>query len=274
MTKYNGQEIENEDWPGVVMISTKKYSVSLMVILAALFFVGEAFAGHIVGNVMSREGKPVIEGTVLFYSDALGPPPDINKYMRTPENIAQTDRHGNFKAELPEGKYYIGAMKHLSGKWGGPPREGDTFFISREADNSLRPYEVQKDKPLDIGSITEPEPVEKVEGIGEVTAVEGVIYDMHGNPFEDVVVFAYIGSIYEKGLTYVSDYTLADGRYVLRVAEGGKYSVMVMGKFGSLFPGAEMIITDDGKNVSGNISVSTGEVNNNVDMKIIILVEK
>ncbi len=248
--------------------------ICMMIVLAGLVLGGEAVAGQITGNLMNKAGEAVTEGTVLFFSDALGPPPDTNKYMRTPENITQTDNQGNFKALIPEGKYYIGVMKHLSGKWGGPPREGDTFFISREADNSLRLYEVPKDKPLDIGSITELETVEDAEDIGDVTAIEGIIYDMHGNPLEDVIVFAYIGSIEEQGLTFVSDYTLADGRYLLRVAEGGKYKFMIMGKFGSLFPVTGMTITDDGKDVSGKVLVNNGEVNDNVDLKILISVEK
>ncbi len=245
----------------------KYYLICIMVLPTVIIMAGEALGGHIAGSVMSRDGAPVAEGVVLFFSDALGPAPDVNKFMRTPESIAHTDRHGNFKMELSEGKYYVGAMKSLSGKWGGPPREGDMFFISRDADNSPKLYEVHKDRPLDIGSMMEPEPVE-VRSAEGITAVEGVVYGMNGNPLEDVVVFAYTGSVLDQGLAFVSGYTLSDGAYVLRIAEGGKYNLNVMGAFGSVFPGTGMTITDDGSEVSESISVDTGAVNSNVDIVI------
>lgn len=233
---------------------------------SAVVAAGKIETGRISGTVTVEGTGPVADGMVLFFSKAAGPPPDINKYMRTPEHVADTDSKGEFSTVLPAGTYYIGVTKRRTDKWGGPPREEDVFFISMD-EGGARAYVVSKDGHTDAGTISEikQEEAAAVEGI---TAIEGTMYDMNGNRLEDMVVFGYAESTMDKGPSFVSGYTGEDGGYVLRVHKGGTYYFMVMGKFGSLFPGAGMTVLEQGKEVSSGITVGTGEIMKGVDIKV------
>ena len=60
----------------------------------------EVKTGQISGKMMTENGAPLSYGTVLFFSEAIGPPPLVNRYMRAPENITDTDGRGKFSAVL------------------------------------------------------------------------------------------------------------------------------------------------------------------------------
>ena len=232
-----------------------------------VLYTDEAETCQVSGVMMMKDGSPVADGTVLFFSEAAGPPPRENRYMRTPENIAATDSRGEFSVELPEGKYYIGGMKYMTAKWGGPPREGDMFFISRDESDSPKIYVIKENGHIDIGPVSEAATYKRITAEKDITAIEGTVHDEYGNPVEDVVVFAYWTPAMD-GLAFVSDYTVGDGRYIIRVHKGGKYYLMIMGKFGSVFPTSGMTVSDDGKQVPPGINVNTVEMNSEVDITI------
>ncbi len=236
-------------------------------LLTIVLYAGGAETCQVSGMMKMQDGSPVADGTVLFFSEKTGPPPHENKYMRTPENIAGTDSTGNFSAEFPVGKYYIGVMKYMTEKWGGPPREGDLFYISRDETGGPKIYVIEVDSHIDIGPVPESATYGRITAEKDITAIEGTVHDKYGNPVEDAVVFAHWTPAMD-GLAFVSDYTAGDGRYIIRVHKGGKYYLMAMGKFGSAVPMSGMTLSDDGKQVPAGINVNTGEMNSEVDIVI------
>lgn len=238
--------------------------------LTIVLYAEKAETCQVSGMMMLKDGTPVAAGTVLFFNEAAGPPPGKNRYMRTPENIAATDSKGGFSTELPVGKYYIGGMKYMTDKWGGPPREGDMFFISRDENGSPKIYVIEENGPINIVPVSEAATYERITAEKDITAIEGTVHDESGNPVEDVVVFAHWTPEMD-GLAFVSDYTAGDGRYMVRVHKGGNYYLMIMGEFGSAFAASGMIISDNGKEADGSIIVETGKINKQVDIKVMIL---
>ena len=233
----------------------------------------EVTTDSISGKILIRDGSMLAEGVVLFFNDMIGPPPDPDKYMRVPVNIANTDDDGRFTAKLPEGKYYIGVLKHIMGIMGAPPHEGDIFFISRDETGSPKAFSVEKGKHIEVNLLSEAIPYIPYEGgtSGEgITAIEGSIYDMSGNPVEYAVVFAHMTSINDGGLSFISDWTDKNGRYLLRVHQGGVYYLRVEGLHGRALNKSGVVIGDKDIDVSGGIKVETGEIERGIDIKVII----
>ncbi len=273
-------------------LKVKQFNV-LLVILVILFFAVSVGAekvrtGRITGKMMVSGKGPMADGTALFFSDAIGPPPLENRYMRTADHVSGTDDKGVFSAVLPEGEYYIGGMKRVTGKWSGPPRQGDIFFISKDESGMPNTYIVSAGQDTNTGAFSGAVPYEERnygkdilsdDGIPDmsdessldqgITAVEGSIHDKDGKPLVDAVVFAYLNPMYE-GLAFVSAYTGTDGRYLLRVHEGSKYYLMISGGFGSLFPEAGMAIVDNGKKAVDGLNLMTGEVRKKVNIIITV----
>jgi hypothetical protein len=224
--------------------------------------------GRVSGKIMLKDSGPVADGMVLFFSYSIGPPPLEDKYMRAPEIIAGTNSSGLFSAVLPAGKYYIGCKKHRKEEWNGPPREGDLFFVKKDEEDIPELFIVKEGDHLNIDITAEDKPYKWPHVRKEITGIEGRIHDQHGNPVEDVVVFGYLNPEMGEGLSFVSDYTGIDGRYLLRVHKGGKFYLMVMGKFGSMSMGPEMMINQGEEADEKGVSVTTGNIVSNVDIEV------
>jgi hypothetical protein len=69
---------------------------------------------------------------VYFFNEKAGPPPSATRYWRVPGEAFGTDGNGRFVAEIPEGRYYMGAIRKNSGEPVGPPGNGDPFFVSQD----------------------------------------------------------------------------------------------------------------------------------------------
>lgn len=250
----------------------KKITVILVLLTifaaAGVFAADEVTTGRITGKILIKDEGPMAEGTVMFFSYATGPPPLVKRYMRTPEHITDTDNAGKFSVLLPEGKYYIGGTKRSTDRWGGPPREGDFFFISRDENSNPALYVVKEGENTDAGLLTEETTDWRTIAKEGITAIEGSVLDMSGNPLEDTVVFAYAASKVFESLGFVSDYTGPDGKYLLRVHEGGTYHLMLMGAFGSVFPASGMTVSVDGKESETGVIVVTGEIKKKVDIRL------
>ncbi len=248
--------------------------IIIVLVLLIGFTTAEVFSddkvgtGRVSGEIIIEGIGPMANGTVLFFNDAKGPVPSEKMYMRTPEIIADTDSSGWFSITLPEGKYYIGSKKHFMKKWNGPPREGDLFFISKDETDIPKSYAVTRGSQISIKIVSENKLYTKPVASEGITAIEGIVSDIDGNPVEDVVVFAYLTSAMGDELAFVSDYTENDGRYMLRVHEGGKYYLMVMGEFGTVTQTSGMIISSDSEEIAEGINVTTGKIKDKVDIKV------
>ena len=120
--------------------------------------------GTISGQFLTTGGDPLGGGMVYFFKVAVSPPPSYEKYWRVPDFMKPLDSEGKFTVILPEGDYYMGAIKRLSGKAVGPPREGDYFFISAGDNDMPLAYSVKSTAPVDLGKIAKASPFKRSAG--------------------------------------------------------------------------------------------------------------
>ena len=106
----------------------------LLVVLADPLHAEEIKTGLISGQMMIRDGGPMSKGMVVFFRAEEGPVPNPNRYLRIPDEVADIDEEGKFRIALPEGRYFRGAIKRMSGELIGPPQDGDYSFISQNSE--------------------------------------------------------------------------------------------------------------------------------------------
>jgi len=199
---------------------------------------GAVKKGTLSGQVVLDGGGPVRDGMVFFFNASEGPAPSSTHYWRVPSEAFRIDTNGRFTAELMEGSYYMGAMRKASGGLFGPPADGDLFFISQDEQGKPRLHTVKKQETRDLG-ILGATPFRRSQLAKEgTTSVEGTVKDASGRPVEGVLVFAFVTQSMVGRPFFVSDKTDAEGRYLMRVNEGGKYFLRVRDNYGGGPPAA------------------------------------
>ncbi|CAG0976075.1 hypothetical protein GEOBC_01544 [Geobacteraceae bacterium] len=242
-------------------------SISLGAVLAA----AEEPRGTLTGRLLMKGGKPMAGGTVFLFAAEAGPPPAPERYWRVPDEVMTLDSAGRFTMELVPGSYHVGGVKREKEQEIGPPRAGDHFLTSRDEKGEPRPFTVRGGETTDIGSLGEAVPFDpaltrKREG---TTGIEGTILDAAGKPVAGALVFAYPNPDMSGKPLFVSDRTGADGRYLLRVSEGGRYFLKVRDVYGGGPPvqGAVMGAYGDGNPLP--LAVKTGVVTPGGDIRVI-----
>jgi len=227
--------------------------------------------GTVKGQVMIKDGGPLAFGQIMFYDVLSGPPPLPHKYERTPDISKAIDADGKFTVELPEGKYYIGAVRRISGERFGPPQEGDYIYRSLDDNGKPKEYPVQAGKVLDIGTVKEAVPL-KAEDISHrsiTTAIEGHIIDMDGKPVEGAVVVAFVKPTIGGKPLFVSDKSGQDGKYVLRVTEG-TYYLRARNSFAAGPPEPGHIVGYYGEGTPAPVTVEHCQVIKGIDFRVIL----
>jgi hypothetical protein len=210
-----------------------------MVLLTLLLCVGiirfsEASpAGTISGRVMIDEDIPMGNGQVFIFNDETGAPPSFDRYWRVPDEIVTIDARGGFKATLPDGSYYLGAIKRRSYEEIGPLQEGD-LFLPFYANGAPIKYTIVNGSRIDLGVISGAAPFRRsILKTGEgITAIEGVVADEQGKPIENVLVTAFANQSLSGRPLFISEKTGKDGRYLLRVYKGGSYYLKIRNSYG------------------------------------------
>ncbi len=246
-------------------------TVCLLLIGTASAFAQEAGKGKITGKLMTQDGRPMSGGSVFFFNDATGPPPSQEKYWRVPDAVAPIDEEGGFSMELPPGKYYLGAMKRISAEKNiGPPGEGDFFLKGHGSKGTPKTYIVKKGETTDIKVLAEAVPFKRaVVKYGDgITSIEGIVRDPDGKPVEGAAVFAYKKSAARGKPLFASDKTGKDGKYILRVDQGGKYYLRVRDIFGGGPPVGGAIVGKYWQERPVEASTKTGEATRGVDINI------
>jgi hypothetical protein len=268
------------------------------VIVFFLFTIGVVSAaelqkGRISGKLMIKDGGPMGEDLVHFFNAETGPIPDPDKYWRVPDFITDIKENGEFTTELNEGKYYIGAIKRISGKKEvGPPLIGDFFFISQDEKGTPKLYIVKKGEDTNIGTISEAIPFKGWGIKDKITAIEGRVLIEDGKPVEGALVFAYSSSAMSDRPEFISDRTDKDGKFILRVYEGGTYYLRARDLYGGgppatggiigtyrketsshllspSPPGPSGLVGIYGKETSTAIVVNTGEIKKGIDINVV-----
>jgi len=219
----------------------------------------------ITGQVMINDKTPMTNGVVLLYSDNSGPPPNPYKYWRIPDYVFATDGQGRFSVPLDEGTYFLMiAQKKMDGEIG-PPLDSEYLYYHADSEGNARPIVVTADAVVNLGKLQgsfywTPAMSERTRGI---TAIEGVVMDMENRPVDNVVVLAFYTREARRRPAFISDRTDRNGRFSLRVAEGGDYWLRVRGVIGGGAPEAGerlnttdefdpiMVSPESGKKVTG-----------------------
>lgn len=243
----------------------------LMFIMAATVGAEERKTGFLSGRLMIKNGEPLVGGMAFLFNHAAGPPPSPEKYWRVPDEIVPIDKDGRFKAELLEGKYYLGAIKRLSGKEIGPPQEGDFFLISRDTGGEPKQYLVNKGGETDVGTIAEAVPFKRStlklkEGI---TAIEGTIVGPAGKPIEGALVFAFLTPSMVGKPVFVSERTDKDGKFLLRVFGSDHYYLKTRDVYGGGPPKVGAVIGSYGEDTPIAVNVKAGEIKKGIEIKVV-----
>lgn len=237
--------------------------------MSTAVFAEDVRTGTITGKMMVKNGGPLANGVVFFFNEASGPPPSPEKYWRVPDEIVGTDGEGNFKAVLVEGKYYLGASKRKSGQEVGPPQEGDYFLPVMEEKGVSKAFRVDKGKMADIGTIAEAVPFSRatIKTKNDITAIEGTITDAEGKPLERAMVFAFLTPAMVGKPLFVSERTGKDGKYLLRVNQGGGYYLKIRDVYGGGAPKVGEIMGGYGQDKPMPVTVKTGTTVKGIDIK-------
>ena len=223
--------------------------------------------GKVTGKLAQKGGVPLSGGLAFFFNMGSGPPPSPDKYWRVPDEIAELDADGRFNTELIPGTYFVGAIKRAVGKEVGPPAEGDLFLVARDASQMPRSFVVTAGGHLDLGTIAEAIPYHKPAAAKEITGIAGQVVDAENKPVPGVYVFAYLTPAMIGRPLFASEKTGLDGKFLLRVAEGGNYYLKVRELYGGGPPRQGGIIGGYGDETPKAVTVKSGSVTSGITVK-------
>ena len=229
--------------------------------------------GLISGQIMIKGGGPMSSGMVVFFKAETGPVPDPNRYLRIPDEVADLDEEGRFRVVLPSGKYFMGAVKRMSGEMIGPPKDGDYFFISQDSEELPFVYAIEKDKNLNVGIIAEAVPFKRVIP-KDATGIKGIISDLSGNPVKGAIVFAYFTETMTGLPPFTSYRTGDDGIYFISMSHAGKYYLRVRDIYGGGPPVSGAIMGGYGEEKPAPVTVKSGEITEGMDIKVVRHMER
>ena len=227
--------------------------------------------GTVTGKVMVNDRVPLSWGQIMFYDYSTGPPPIPDKYERTPDISKSLDYEGNYKVEVPEGRYYIGAIKRISGDRLGPPQNGDYVYRSLNEKGLPKIYTVQAGQVLDVGMFTGAFQIAD-EDLAEqhvTTALKGVIYNMDWQPVAGAVVLAFTERYLGKKPLFVSNKSGVDGKYILPLTEG-TYYLRVRNSFAAGPPEPGQIVGYYGEGTPSTVPVKEREIIEGIDFQVIV----
>lgn len=227
--------------------------------------------GAITGRVMIKGAGPLAGGFVMLYDAKAGPPPMPEKYDRIPDISQVIDSDGRFRVELPPGKYYLGAVRRLSGERIGTLQTGDYIFRSLDEKGRPKEYLVKADTVIDAGAHLEAIPLPPRDASSHIatTAIEGIVVDMEGNPVGDAVVLAFVNQSFKGKPLFSSDKTGKDGKYTLRVSQG-TYYLRVRNSFTVGPPEPGQIVGYFGEGTPIPVDVKDGEIKKGINFKVIL----
>lgn len=246
--------------------------VALLVLMACSAYALETapLQGTITGRLMLKNGEPVVSARVMFFNTTIGPPPSPDKYWRVADVKTNSGADGKFLANLPAGNYYIGVIKYTSAKLVGPPEEGDLFLPSPDVHGVYRQYNVKLGETTDIGTLADITQFSAaLYGNKEpVTALEGIITDETGKPVENAMVFAVANTKATARPLFVSDKTGKDGKFLLKLDNGGIFFLKARGVYGGGKPKPKEIMAFYGtKNTPLQVTVETGKIKSGIVLR-------
>lgn len=258
---------------GCIRIVSMKQLVVLLTLIAMMtpgFACADAQqAGQLSGRVMIGSDVPMAEALVYIYNLATGPAPSRDRFWRVPDHVARTGMDGRFATALPPGEFCLGAIKRSIGTTKiGPPLAGDHLLFSLDETGLPRKYHVDVGEKTDVGTISGALVFKSFPVTKNMTAIEGTVQDQEGKPIAGAMVFAFISPTLIGKPLFVSERSGQDGKFMLRVHQGGTYYLKVRDRFGGGAP-VEGTIFDGGKEEPmQQVTVETGKVAGSVKLEV------
>lgn len=240
-------------------------TLTAALLMALLMVAGSAAAdefrtGTLTGQFKADAGAPMTDGMVYIYNLAAGPAPSHDRYWRVPDFVEKLDKDGRFAIELPPGEYCIGAIKRRGPAQIGPPLEGDLFVLGLDEKGLPKKFTVAKGEKRDIGVLSGAQPYKALPPAKDVTGIEGTVLDVDGKPVEGAMVFAFMTSTVVGKPLFVSDRSSKDGKFLLRVHEGGTYYLKVRDSYGGGPPRGGAVLDGNKEEPLHKVTVKNGEI--------------
>lgn len=238
--------------------------VAMTVLSATISFGAEDVKNAtMTGKFMIKTGQPMSGALFYVYNLATGPAPSRDKYWRVPDHAKAVNDDGSFSIDLPEGIYCVGAVQRLRGASRiGPPEDGDFFLLSLDDKGLPKKYPAKNGERLDVGTITGARQIKTPFLVAGTTAIEGSIRDEEGKPVEGAMAFAFLTPTIVGKPLFVSERSFKEGKFVLRVPEGGTYYIKIRNDFGGGPPRAGKVLDGNKEEPLLQVSVKTGETAN------------
>jgi hypothetical protein len=231
---------------------------------------GDISTGTLAGQ-FKKDGKtPLSNGRLFIYNKEKGPP-SADRYVRVPDQLAELDSDGKFLLTLPAGIYFLSAVDAPEGTPMGPPPAGEPVYFKMNAKKEIQPFVVAAGKRTDAGIITSSLPHKRgypAKKDSEITLIEGTVIDENEKPVKGAVVLAHMNPGIQEIAAYVAERTAKDGRFVLRVNDGGTYYLRVRSVYHGGAPNAgEFVNYNDPKEQVG-VSLAKGDRHTGVTIKV------
>lgn len=171
-----------------------------------------------VGGRVFVEGRPQALSVVAFFQEKNGPPSLAGGTGRVPEFLSRTDTEGAFKANLPDGRYFLGILERSPGAPSGPPRPGEKFYYAVDSQGQLLILTVRGRMHFEAERINAAPSTTFIDRTS-YCKIEGVVRDEHGAPVANVVVLGK-SRLNIPRPEFISVRTKSDGRYSLKLPAG------------------------------------------------------
>jgi hypothetical protein len=216
-----------------------------------------AEAGTGVKGRIVHDRQPVANAFVYVYSEKsaglIGP--SYGEAVRSASD-------GTFTIPLPAGNFYLAARKRADGA-----RSGDVAVGDLNASWQKNPVTLNHGETIDLGdfhvSIVKEESRKERLQQGKFaftdTTLHGRMVDQDGKAVRGVYAFAYLDSRMVGKPVYISAATGADGRFELRLGDGGTYYIGARSTFGGPLEPGEWVGTYDAR-PNHMVAIKKGEV--------------
>lgn len=205
--------------------------------------VAEANTG-VKGRIVHNR-QPVANAFVYVYSEKsagmIGP-----SYGEAVRSAAD----GTFTIPLPAGNFYLAARKRADGARSGDVEAGDLNGLW-----SGNPLILNPGKTIDLGDLSvsivnaesRKERLQQGKFALTDTSLRGRMLDQDGKAVRGVYAFAYLDSRMVGKPVYISAATCDDGRFELRLGDGGTYYIGARSTFGGPLEPGEWVGTYDAR---------------------------
>ena len=208
----------------IQLCSSLIISVSLFSAVSAV----DLKTGLITGKIAAEGGIPLSDWRVRLFDAKTGPSPFTNEYWRIPDHTGISGEDGRFTITVPEGTYYMIAIKQTDRKRSAIIGENDLVYPPLDS-REQKTFIVKGGETTDIGVISGAVPFKKGWALQGKTGIGGIVFDSKGTPYQGVDVRASDTPDWTGARFHADSITDSEGRFIVRLPKGGSYYLKVRG---------------------------------------------